>query len=212
VFNSIFRGNSNGKIVGKTILLFLIVLFSHKGFSKTKIYLSSKVYSEQSYTDLYKKQGALVRNIDFESVHDLIKQVNEFYGIKLSDRGEAHITTITPPEYSNDLSSLISSDEIHSMFKNKIQNTTFKIHCVGERKSNDGKRVFFLVVESSNLFELRNELKKVVNARAEKQGTVSNFQTKNFWPHITIGYIHEDVHGVSKGPETCIKEFELVIQ
>lgn len=197
-------------------VLFVIGIFFllNPTFAKTKIYLNSKVYSDQAYTDLYKNQGALVRNIDFQSVHELVSQLNQIYGLKLADRGEAHITVITPPEYKSELAGFFSIEEIHAQFKNRVQNTTFQIICVGERKGTDGKHVFYLVIDSPDLIALRTELQNQAEARfkAQNKALAASFVAKRFWPHITIGFIQDDIHGLSKGPETCINDLELVIQ
>jgi hypothetical protein len=183
--------------------------------AKNQVFLSRSVYSQVPYSSIYKQQGALVRNINFEPVNELNEQLKTVFGMPLQSRGEAHITVITPPDFSGALNGgqglheFFSTDEIHSAFKDQIQTTNFKILCVGGAHSLDGKTVFYLVVDSPDLFEIRKTLQTEYERRAQLAGKVAHFDYSNFYPHITIGYIKDDIHGISKGQETCLKDIEI---
>ena len=71
---------------------------------------------------------------------------------------------ITPPEaqgWGNDLDKginyLISADEIITKYSKTIQNSDFEIKCIG-RASEGDRDVFFLVVDSKDLRNIRKEI------------------------------------------------------
>jgi hypothetical protein len=41
------------------------------------------------------------------------------------------------------------------------------------------------------------------------KGDIPFHPIKNYYPHITIGYVGGDVHGVSKGLDTCIEDIRI---
>ena len=205
----------------KKLFIIAFILVSTTSFAKNRVYLSSDVYKHMNYTDDYINQGALVRSIDYKSVNQLKDQLSEIYGLELDDRKEAHITTITPPEFAGwahpeklGLHNLFTIGEIHSLYRSTIQETNFKVHCIGRRIDGD-KTVFFLViVDAEGLFDIRKDLLNRYEEKANLLEIETNFDFEKFWPHITIGYVNGDVHKFSKGIESCIneEEIELVIR
>ena len=199
--------------MNKLCVISLLLILSISSYAK--ITISNSIYKQVPFSSQFIEDGALIRNVNYNAIKELIPQLENKYGIKLESRGEAHITTISPPEAQGwfldhkGINYLISSIEIHQKYFSTLQNTKFKIVCVGKRKSDKGNIVFYLVVDSRDLFTIREEIQKELERRALFTDKKTNFSAKNFWPHITIGYVGGDVHGVSKGTETCIEDLNF---
>lgn len=184
--------------------------------SYADVQISKKVYSKVPFSSQFIEDGALIRNVNYEAVRAIIPQLEAKYNLKLETRGEAHITIITPPEaqgwFTSDkkgINYLISSIELHHKYFSTLQNTKFEVVCVGKRENDNGNKVFYLVVKSPELYAVRKEIQEELERRALFTGKKTSFDANDFWPHITIGYIGGDVHGVSKGPETCLEDLNF---
>ena len=203
----------------QNLFLIIFLFFGSAIHAKTRFYLDRSVYKSMHYTTLFIESGAMVQAVYYEAVRQLIPQLESRYGLKLQNRGEAHITAITPPEYTGatnaqkiGLCNLISSGEIHSRYRSVIQKLKFQALCIGSRQTPDGKLVFFLVLRSPGLMQLRKDLQSIYEERGRLSKIPTQFSAQNYWPHITIGYIKDDVHGVSKGVETCLPDTELIVR
>jgi len=190
----------------------VIILFLGSNYAFAAIEISKSIYKSVPFSSQFIEDGALIRNVDYKSVNSLIPQLNEIYGLKLEDRGEAHITVITPPEAQGwftdkkGINFLISSLELHNKYFPTLQKTKFEVICVGKQQNSQGNVVFYLVIDSPELIKIRKEIQKELENRAKFLGKKTFFDAeKQYYPHITIGYKGGDVHGVSKGIETCIK-------
>lgn len=184
-----------------------------------QIRLSKKIFRNVPYSSQYSEDGALIRSVDFKSVNSLIPHLQVKFkkllkGKKLEDRNEAHITIISPPEgktgfFANNIGidQVLSTDAMIEKYKNVIQNTKFEIMCIGKQENSEGNVVFYLVVKSEDILNIRNEIAKFLVDH--KRTDIPFDPIKNYYPHITIGYIRDDVHGVSKGLDTCIENIEL---
>lgn len=198
----------------KFILLTTATLLSARSFAE--ITLSRSVYEKVSFSSQFIEDGALIRNVNYNAVKELIPQLEKKYRIELKTRGEAHITVITPPEaqgwFTPDrkgINYLIDPIEIHHRYFPTLQNTDFNILCVGKQENDNGNLVFYLVVQSEELFKVRSDIQRELESRAKFTGKKTHFNANNFYPHITIGYVKGDVHGVSKGKETCVEDLRI---
>lgn len=186
--------------------------------SESDIILSKDVFNSAPFSSEFMEDGALIRNINYKSVKALVKQVEAVRGIKLIDRGEAHITVITPPEAQGwfhpsrkGINFLISYKELHLKYAKIIQQTKFSVVCIGEAIEGD-KHVFFLVVDSPALREIRSEIATELEARSKFSGLMTHFDPNLYDPHITIGYIGGDVFSKPKDLTSCSKDLKLVIK
>ncbi len=194
-------------------ILFLSLFFVVTVLEAKTLTLSRNVFKKVAFSSLYSESGALIKNIDYPSVNALIPQLNSLYNLELSNRGEAHITVVTPPEFQSELKKVFKVEEILERYRTNIQDIPFEVVCVGSRKSSKGKNhVFYLVVKAPELFALRDDLAFEGKLRAEARQTPLVFKPEAFWPHITIGYIKDDVFEFTKGPESCLPDVKLVIQ
>lgn len=194
-------------------ILFCLGLYSFEGYGQ--IQLSKKIYQKAPFSTQYSNDGAIILNSNFKAVKKLIPQLEKKYGVKLSHRGEAHITLITPPEGktgffkdSVGLDQVIKTKEIIKRYKDKIQNFKFDVKCIGRQTNKNGNTVFYLVVESQDIIDFRKEIEKIVKQSNNKEIKFS--ANKSYYPHITIGFVKGDVHGVSKGLETCVDKVSII--
>jgi 2'-5' RNA ligase len=187
------------------VLVFCLFLVSQSS--------GADLQQKMPFSSQFIEDGALIRNINLKSVQDLVPLIKKKYPKinNLQNRGEAHITVITPPEaqgwFNKDkkgINFLISPIELHKKYFSTIQKTKFTAKCIGKQTNEKGNIVFFIVVESKDIFNIRYEIQKEVESRAEFTGKKVSFNAENYYPHITIGYVGGDVHGVSKGLDTCV--------
>jgi 2'-5' RNA ligase len=123
------------------------------------------------------------------------KAIEKTIGRKLTNRGEAHITVVTPLEFDQVLKPFLTIEEINKIAKdNSIQESSFDILCIGSgRKELDGvnEETFFFVVESPDLLKIRHKIQEAFEAAGGKK---SLFNGNYFFPHITIGFTKRDLH------------------
>lgn len=195
--------------------LILLLSASLSFASAPKYYLSSKVF-DNSTLPFISHQGPgpfdsyLTMEVQFEPIADLFKQLLIDQRTVLTNRGEAHITVLTPVEYHEILKSKLTMAEIDDIArKNKLQNSSFSIVCLGEGNleiNSKNESAFYVVVRSSDLLKIREEIQK---AWIAKGGNKDLFKPEYFYPHITLGYTARDLHisdGVVKDESTCIRD------
>ena len=187
------------------------LLFLNSAFAQKQINISKNVFKLTPFSEQYASDGAVIRSIYYPAVKSLIPQLESIYNIELQDRGEAHITILTPPEGngSNGVLRFISYLEIKSHYENVLQKMPFAIKCIGARKDQNRNIVFYLVVDSPALFQMRREIQREASKRALESGEILTFNPFNFYPHITIGFYGSDIHGVSKGTDTCLNDLHI---
>lgn len=201
-------------LLSAKLFLLLSLLFSANAMANLE--LSKSIYDEVPFSNLYSNEGALIRNVNYEPVMKLVPQIEKRYGVKLKTRGEAHITVITPPEaqgwFNADkkgINFLISTEEIQQKYMLSMQKTGFEVVCLGKQEDGMGKVAYYLVVKAPELLAMREEIQLELERRALFTGKSTSFKANKFYAHITLGFIKGDVHGVSKGPETCIEPVQL---
>jgi hypothetical protein len=143
----------------------------------------------------------LQQNIPFEFIKPYFEAINSTFG-PLKSRGESHITTITPPEFSI-LKSKISIQEINEIALNQdIQSMEYSIICLARQSPTESAFTYNLLVDSPKLFHLR----QIVQEEFESRGG-SGFDSSFFFPHITLGFETRDYFvsdGIFKNSTTCI--------
>jgi hypothetical protein len=203
----------------KALLIVCSIFISLSAMAKFEITLSKEVYKDVAFSSQFLASGALIRNVNYKIVNKLKPQIEKYLGKELQDRGESHITVITPPEGkgwsykdAQGINGLISQEELHKKYFNSMQSKKFDVVCVGQRTNDSGNQVFYLVVDSNDLMAIRREIQSELESRAKFANNKPVFDALNYYPHITIGFIGGDVHNVSKGPGTCIQDIDLKIK
>lgn len=141
----------------------------------------------------------LMLNLPFTPAHQIKKEVEKSENIKLKDRGEAHITVITPPEFDSALSEKIEMNEINDIaLKQNIQSSEVTPLCVGKFAKPEDKNLatYFVVVESEDLMAIRKQVEELYLQRG---GDPKSFKANDFAPHITLGFTQRDLHKESDG-------------
>ncbi|PIK14867.1 2'-5' RNA ligase family protein [Halobacteriovorax sp. JY17] len=149
----------------------------------------------------------LTMQVNYEVVSKLWKDLEKKIGKKLKNRGEAHVTVITPIEYNEVLKNKISINEIDKIALDyKIQSSSFRVECLGKFGKNiSGKleETFFLVISSEDILKIR---KKIAERFYTLGGDKSKFRATHFFPHITVGFSKRDLHesdGAIKDRRSC---------
>ncbi|MEM9494146.1 MAG: hypothetical protein AAGC55_33680 [Myxococcota bacterium] len=143
-------------------------------------------------------------NLPFAPAEALFQALEEHLGQALINRGEAHITVITPPEYVFTLRPYITIGEIHDIARSmNIQSAEFALVCLGRGQdtvADQLEQTYYVVVESEELREIRREIFRRYTANG---GEPSKFDPDEFWPHITIGFPTTDIFTVRTGANSC---------
>ncbi len=154
---------------------------------------------------------ALAMNVQYGPVQRIREQLNKALSIELkfftgwAVEGEAHVTTVTPPEYSQVLKNYISIERIEQIaLENHIQSTELNILGLGRgQKEIQGKieETYFLITEPENLRIIRRQ---IYHEFIKNGGDPKAWDPDNFYPHVTVGYTLRDLHdsdGVLKDVE-----------
>ena len=138
-------------------------------------------------------------DLEYPEYQQTLDRLDAFLSTKLINRGEAHITVLTPPEFKI-VTANTSPETIHQEWQ-EWKTKNFKKVCLGEGQINEKKKflkTYYIVVESSELLAFRSYLKT--------KYAVTNFNAEVFYPHITLGFTEKDLHfeqGVIKDQKSC---------
>lgn len=155
----------------------------------------------------------LAMAIPFEPVDGLRAAVAQATSLNLKTRGEAHITVITPPEFSGALSHKLSMGEIeHIANEMNIQKARLDLVCLGggevtARRGADHN--FFIVVRSEDLLAIR---RRIAEEFVRRGGNPEAFSPDQFYPHVTVGFTKRDLHiqdCVIKSERSCVANLEF---
>jgi hypothetical protein len=128
----------------------------------------------------------------------------------LKNRGEAHVTVITPIEYDEILRSRLTIVELNTLAQNlNLQNSQLKAICVGKGEKKAVGQTYFVVLESQELLDFRRAVQK---SFLIKGGLPGQFDPDHFYPHVTIGFSLRDLHesdGVIKGKNSCYSKLSF---
>ncbi len=148
----------------------------------------------------------LSMNLPYEPFTQIRNQLESMMEKKLINRGEAHITVITPPEFSI-LKSKMTIHEINQIaIDANLQKTKYQPLCIGlgEKKINDRlEQTYFVVVSADPLFAIRQKISDLFISRG---GDRLSFKSEVFYPHVTLGFTLKDLHyedGIIKDATTC---------
>lgn len=143
----------------------------------------------------------LAMTIPDAPVDAVLRQVEAATGLRLIDPGKAHVTVVTPPEFAV-LGRLLTMAEIHTLAAN-LQETSFEVVCVGRGQKGE-RQTFFLVMRSAGLVSIRRDVAALFR---ERGGSLGAFDPDHYFPHVTLGFTHVDLHeadGVIKDGGSCV--------
>jgi len=130
----------------------------------------------------------ITRNLDYPRYEKVFEQLKKDYP-QLKNRGEAHITVLTPVEYyCNFKPAGTTIKQLEEMIGPFINENGFKVNfsikSIGSHQV-DEKETFFIIVDSLDLIKLRKKWATLPN---------NGFKPELFYPHITIGFTDQDLH------------------
>lgn len=202
----------------KLLLALILISFqSVAGLAEFK--LSKKVYDNFSLPFISHQGNGPFDNylsleIQFEPMAELFKQLLVLKRIQLTNRGESHITVVSPVEFNEILKAKITMNEIDGIAKTaRIQSSNFEAVCVGKGAFEIDKKLeqtFYVVVRSPALVKIREEVQKLF---IKKGGDATLFKPGQFYPHITLGFTKRDLHesdGVTKDERSCFGDLSLI--
>jgi 2'-5' RNA ligase len=196
----------------KSVKIILINLLALKSFADVEASVKSLPVKQAIKVPFvsHEKEHYLSQSLDFKIFEPYFLDLNKYTSQVLKNRGEAHITVITPPEFESaegDLGQFVSMAEINEIAqKFKLQETPFKIICLGRglHEEKDQKmETYFIVLQSKAALKVREQVAKLYKKRGGQK-----FNPHHFYPHITLGFSHRDLHekdGVIKNKESCLK-------
>lgn len=204
--------------------LTFLIFFALSPLGAESFSLSQKIYESknlpfQSHMGKEKYSNYVVVDIPFVPISELYRELESFLQVDLKNRGEAHITVITPLEYEDILKDKISVQELHQLAKeHSIQKSSFSVICLGKGtlkgvnpKSKPHKSTYYLVVESEDLLRFRRKVESLFVKRGGEEGA---FDAEHFFAHITLGFTHRDLHeneGIIKDKHSCYADLNMVL-
>ena len=206
----------------KTIIHFLIlacpIIFLFPASGET-LKLSKEIFNNSDITFRpHVGAGAfdsyLTMEINYGPIPALFKQLVSAEKLSLKTRGEAHITVITPPEFSKILKRKITMDEINELAQSlEIQKSLIEINCLGKGQTTiqgHKEATYYLVAKSDQLVKIRQAIEDLY---IQKGGDPKLFEATHFYPHMTLGFTSRDLHeedGVIKDIKSCIFPIEFI--
>ena len=153
----------------------------------------------------------LAMNLPFSPAEVLFLAVQKAFGESLQNRGEAHVTVVTPVEYQR-MAEHLSIDALNQLAGDSIQSLPFDVICLGRASAQLPGGIghtYFLVLDAPALLELRREIQA---AYLEAGGSPERFDPVDYAPHVTLGFTARDLHerdGAIKDRRSCIAEVRL---
>lgn len=152
-------------------------------------------------------QTHVAKDFTFAPIHALKLELDDRLGQTLLDRGEGHVTLVTPPEFAI-LSLQVPRDEMLQLAEDSgLNDDDFNVVCLGRGQivtEGETLSAYFLVLEQPSLLTYRNELYTRYVARG---GDATLFDPSRFYPHVTVAFTKRDLHvedGVIKDASACL--------
>jgi 2'-5' RNA ligase len=178
----------------------LLILISGFSWGAKDLVLSTSIYHNNEEV-FHSHPESLAMSIIYGPVKKLRDQIEKELGNKLeyfkewNTNGEAHITVVTPLEFSDVLQSKLSMKEIEAIAERyDLQDSRLSILGLGSAEIQiDGKKeqTYFLIVDSQGL---RNIRQQIFYEFVRRGGGRGSFDPTWYFPHVTIGYTKRDLH------------------
>ncbi|MDF1761762.1 MAG: hypothetical protein P1U40_14610 [Coxiellaceae bacterium] len=192
-------------------------ILTAQGLATDRLQLSLSVKDPVTFISHQGAAGGywLGENVNYEPVANLLSQLQQRLPSEtLKNRGDSHITVLTPPEYLI-LKPYLSPESLDKIaMQENIQQSSFHVVCLGQGQAVSKYGVvlntYFLVVKSPDLVRLR---KKIFEQFVAHGGMPSRFDPDHFTPHITVGFTERDLFeqdGVYKQKNSCFLPVKIV--
>lgn len=188
----------------KSIALIAILLAT----GPAPIALDPAIHDTGAYT-LADASGAdyVAKKLPFAPANAVKLELEARFGKVLKDRGEAHVTLVTPPEFAVLKDKVGRSEILAEGADLGVQSDAFGVVCVGKgTKVENGETLetYFLVIDEPALKSYRERLRTLYLQRG---GAPEAFDAATFYPHVTLGFTKRDLHledGVVKDRSSCV--------
>ncbi len=142
-------------------------------------------------------------DLEYAAFKSLRQNLEKKIGLKLANRGEAHVTVVTPPEFQK-LVTKLDSKEIETLVSANLdlEQGSMKPICIGQGILRDDQ-TWYVVIEMESARHARQRLS---DAFVKAGGTLDDFRADEFHPHVTLGFDKRDLHlqdGVVKNASSC---------
>lgn len=214
-------------LIVKTLTFLVLLLASMKGFALEQIPISKSIYAADKLSfESHRGSGpfdtALAMNIQYAPVKLARDRLSAYLQYNLqfftgwNENGEAHITVITPPEYTDVIKKYVSIERIEEIaMQNHIQASDLSILGLGRGTASINNReeeTYFIIMKSNNLLKIRQQ---IYQEFVKNGGDQNTWDPNHFYPHITIGYSLRDLHeadGVIKDVAHSLdNRFEIIV-
>ena len=214
-------------LILKKMTLIVLLLASMSGYAIEQIPLSKSIYVNDNLPfESHQGSGpfdtAIAMNIQYPPVKSIRETLSTHLQYPLrfftgwNKDGEAHITVITPPEYTDVIKKFVSIEIIEEIsLQNTIQTSDLKVLGLGRGVVNindKAEETYFLIMKSKNLLKIRQQ---IYDEFVKNGGNKNAWNPRHFHPHITVGYSLRDLHeadGVIKDVTHSLDDrFELVL-
>lgn len=146
--------------------------------------------------------------LPFAPTENLRMAIEKTLGRTLKNRGESHITVLSPEEMKA-IAPKVTGAQIFQLARDfKLQDAEVDVSCFG-RFTKNNESVYYVVVESDDLIAFRQKIAQEFMSRG---GTPNAFRPEVYYPHITVGYTSRDFHpqdGAIKNSSTCFADIAL---
>jgi 2'-5' RNA ligase len=144
-------------------------------------------------------------DLEYKAFEEMRLKLENTLGTPLKNRGEAHITVITPPEYKK-LTMTLKHEQVHAIANETlVKMPAYETVCVGSgslKIKEKTEKTYYVVVTAPELLNLRKKLAEAAKLPKDQ------FDPDLFFPHVTLGFTTRDLHyedGVIKDKNSCLK-------
>ena len=214
-------------LILKKMTPIVLLLANMSSYAIEQIPISKSIYVNDNLTfESHQGTGpfdtAIAMNIQYPPVKLIREMLSTYLQYPLrfftgwNNDGEAHITVITPPEYTDVIKKFVSIERIEEIAsRNTIQTSDLKVFGLGRGVVNindKAEETYFLIMKSKNLLKIRQQ---IYEEFVKNGGNKNAWNPRHFHPHITVGYSLRDLHeadGVIKDVSHSLDDrFELVL-
>lgn len=195
------------------LILLLILSCAHANSILQTIPLSKEIVAVDKRPDFVSHADWVAVPLQFASIDQLRQNLEKIIKAKLQNRGEAHITIITPPEWSI-LSQVLKMEDLERLaLKERLMKNTFKVKCLKKVTASikgRGEDSWFVALKSPGMKDFRQEVWRLYVARG---GSPEDFKWQRWAPHITVGFTARDLHDedqINKEKVGCAMEINLI--
>lgn len=171
-------------------------------------------YDQQLYFRKQNKEFGHYLSISLPKnpIDQLRHEICQHYKVELKHRDESHLTLITPFEYEHHLKPYLEPATLEALAQDYLPlPLDFEVMGIGcVTKDKESYISFFILIKEKRIFNFRSSIKsELENINKEK----TNFNPFDYYPHITIGFNHHDLHkerdGIIKDASSLIENIIL---